>query len=149
MATTAELQKRIAELEATLARAEILSQISRGVNAASDEDELLHALLRLALEAGARSASLNYIDLDEAGEPEWLEVIAIWDREGEPPNSVGDRFYLPEFPLSSCVWMASPDEPPVPSPALSEVEGVVEGSTDEGDWDAPYADSPPADLTEV
>jgi PAS domain S-box-containing protein len=110
MATEAELQKRIAELEAAQARAEILNQISNGLNTAHDEDELLQILAWPAIETGAIQADLIYIDLDEAGEPEWTEVVAIWRQEGEPPKPVGSRFYVPEFPLTH-LWMANPDEP--------------------------------------
>jgi len=110
MATKAELQKRIAELEAAQARAEILNQISCGLNTARDEGELLRVLAQSAVEAGAIQADLIYVDLDEAGEPEWTEVVAIWRREGEPPKPVGSRFYIPEFSLTG-LWMANPDEP--------------------------------------
>ena len=34
-------------------------------------------------------------------------------------------------------------------PVLGPVEGVLEGSPNEGDWDVPYADSPFADPTEL
>jgi anti-anti-sigma regulatory factor len=110
MATKTELEARIAELEAAYVIADTLNQISRDVNAARDEDEVLHALARLALEAGAIRANLYYIDLDEASEPEWAEKVAVWQREGEPPKPVGSRYYLPEFPLFH-LWVANPDEP--------------------------------------
>jgi anti-anti-sigma regulatory factor/GAF domain-containing protein len=113
MATKDELQARITELETALAKATVIEQISRDLNTASDEDELLQVLARPAIEAGAFSTTLLYIDLDEAGEPEWLEMVASGQPESAPTTStmpVGTRFYLPEF-LFSRLWMASPDEP--------------------------------------
>ena len=73
MATKTELEARIAELEAAYVIADMLNQISRDVNAAHDEGEVLHALARPAVEAGAIRANLYYIDLDEASEPEWAD----------------------------------------------------------------------------
>ncbi len=110
MATKAELQERVAELEAAQAEAATLYQISRDLNAARDEDELLHILTRPALEAGVFRTELMYFDLNEAGEPEWAEEVAAWQREGVPLSPAGTRFHLPEFPFAR-LFIASPDEP--------------------------------------
>jgi rsbT co-antagonist protein RsbR len=126
MATKAELQKRVAELEAAQARAEILNQISRDLNAASDEDELLQTLVQPTLEVGVSSATLMYIDLDEVGEPEWLEMVALWSQREDPASMpLGSRFYLPEFPFTR-LWMASPDEPQLIADVTTD-ERVDEG----------------------
>jgi PAS domain S-box-containing protein len=109
-ATRDELQTRIFELEAALARAETIEQISRSLNTADSEDELLKVLAQPAIESGLTGAALLYLDSDEAGGLEWSEVVASWQREGDPTVSVGDRYYLPEFPLAK-LWMASPDRP--------------------------------------
>ncbi len=119
MTTKAELQKRIAELEAAQAEAATLYQISRGLNAARDEDELLQVLVQPALETGATMAHLLYIDLNEAGEPEWAEVVAIWPRKDASVVPVGTRFYLPELPFSR-LWMASPDKPQLVTDAATD-----------------------------
>ncbi|MCP4543604.1 MAG: PAS domain S-box protein [Chloroflexi bacterium] len=87
-----------------------LNMISRGLNAAGDEDEILQLLAESTAEAGALSASLQYIELDQTGEPEWLQMAATWQQEGESPAPVGTRFYIPEFPFSK-LWLANPDEP--------------------------------------
>ena len=110
MAAKVELQARITELEAAQAQAELLNQISRDLNTASDEDELLQILARPALEAGGFQATLMYIDLNEAREPEWFEIVAIWQRKGTPAYPVGARFYLPEFPFAR-LFIDNPDEP--------------------------------------
>ncbi len=102
--------KKQEKLRQEKALAETLYEISRGLNTAGDEDELLQILARPAMEAGAIQADLIYIDLNQAGDPEWTEVVAIWRREGEPPMPVGSRFHVPEFSLTH-LWMANPDEP--------------------------------------
>jgi PAS domain S-box-containing protein len=114
MATKVELQERIAELEVAQARAEVLNRISRGLSVARDEDELLQVLSRPATEAGTATVTLMYIDLNEVGEPEWLELVASWQREEQQEDTssipMGSRFKLSEFPFSR-LWMASPDKP--------------------------------------
>ncbi|MDY7079724.1 MAG: GAF domain-containing protein, partial [Chloroflexota bacterium] len=97
---TKELQKQIAELEEARARADITGQINRRLNAARTDDELLQALTWPALEAGAFNTSLLYIDLNEAGEPEWGEVVATYSREGTQALPTGVRYHLPEFPFA-------------------------------------------------
>ena len=51
MATEAELEAQIAELEAALAKAETIEQIGRGLNMADSEDKLLQILAQPAIEA--------------------------------------------------------------------------------------------------
>ncbi len=106
MATKAELQKQVAELKAMQARAEVLYQISRGLSAARDEHELLQVLAQPAREAGAFRATLLYIDLDGAGQPEWLELVASLEQEDTPAVPVGTRYYVPKFPLAH-LWLDS------------------------------------------
>jgi signal transduction histidine kinase len=109
MTTKTELQKRIAELEMAQARAAAIYEISRDLNAAQDADELLRVLARPAVAGGANRAYLSYIDLDEAGEPEWIEIVATWWQKGKDPLPVGSRFYVPTFPFAR-LWIANPDE---------------------------------------
>ncbi len=89
---------------------EKLYEISRNLNVANSEDDLLQALAQPAVEAGASGANLAYIDLDEDGEPEWGKIVAAWQREGPPPAPVGTRYYLPATP-SAHTWLSHPEEP--------------------------------------
>ncbi len=109
MSTATELQTQVNALKAEQAQAATLLQISRGLSAARDEDELLQALAQPAIAAGATAVDLAYFDLDEAGEPEWLEMVATWRRKGSSGVPPGARFYLPEFPMSR-LWLANPKE---------------------------------------
>jgi PAS domain S-box-containing protein len=92
------------------ARTDELYAISRQLNEASNEQELLQVLAQPGIQAGADVVSLQYVDLDEAGEPEWLELVATWRRQGEPILPVGTRNYVPDFPFFH-LWFSSPDEP--------------------------------------
>jgi PAS domain S-box-containing protein len=105
-------QRRQAEqsLQESRAQTEALYQISRRLNAARDEQELLRVLAQPAMEVGALSAGLVYIDLDDSGEPEWLEVVATWRQAGVGPSIPdGSRFHLAEFPVSH-LFLDSPNE---------------------------------------
>ncbi len=107
-------------VEQERALTETLYTISRGLNAADDEDEMLQILAQPAIKAGVNSAHLLHFDIDEAGEPEWAETVAGWYREGEPRTPIGSRFYLPELPFAKR-WIASPDE----------VQLIADAATDE------------------
>jgi hypothetical protein len=74
------------------------------------------------------------LDLDDA-----LALSRTNQRDFEP--AVNESESAQGFGEISRAVSESVPAPPVPS--------VAEGSTDEGDWDASYADSPFADLTEV
>jgi PAS domain S-box-containing protein len=102
---------RRAYLAEQVARAQTddLYGISRGLSAATDVGQQLLVLARPAIEAGISSANLLYIDLSRDDELEWAEIVAQWQREGEPRLPMGSRFYLPEFPFAD-LWVASPDK---------------------------------------
>jgi rsbT co-antagonist protein RsbR len=108
MATQAELETRIAELEAAQAKAETLYRIGRDLNVAQDTDELLHILARPAVQAGAATASLLYVDANQAGRPEWAETVATWQKEGATQPNM--RYRLSEFPFTS-LFINNPDKP--------------------------------------
>ncbi len=110
MATRIELQERVTELETAQARAELLYQISRDLNTARDEGELLQTLAQPAQEARAFRATLFYIDSDEVDEPEWFELVAHWEREDAPPVPAGTRYHLSELAVAH-LWLSSMDEP--------------------------------------
>jgi len=126
MATKAELEERIAKLQTAQATAEALNQVSRDLNAAAGEDAMLQALVRPMMEFGIGNVTLIYIDLDQAGEPEWLELAATWQLQGPSTIPVGMRFYVPEFPFSR-LWMATPNEPQFISDILTD-ERIDENS---------------------
>lgn len=108
MTSETGLQARIAKLEAELSKAQETEKISRALNAAQSEDELLQAIVQPAIDAGAFSASLAYADLGESGGLEWLEIVAVWKHEGAPVSEPGTRFYVPEFPFSN-LWLSDPE----------------------------------------
>jgi PAS domain S-box-containing protein len=91
---------------------ETLYEISRRLNIAHDEDELLRVLANPAIEARAVYANLMYITQGETGELEQVEIIATWQQAGRtyPSVSAGEQYYLPEFPTVR-QWMSYPNEP--------------------------------------
>ncbi len=94
---------------------ERLFQVSRGLNRARDENDLLQVMVQPAVEAGAVSANLIYLELDETDTPMWAEIAAAWSRKDTkdkvtPPAPVGMRYYLPEFPLVN-LWLSNPHKP--------------------------------------
>ncbi|MBI1256791.1 MAG: GAF domain-containing protein [Chloroflexi bacterium] len=89
---------------------EILYNASRKITSAVTPAEQLEAVNGYALEDGAVSTTLLYIDLNNAGQPEWAEVAANANQPGASLTPVGTRFYLPEFPFSN-LWLSSPDQP--------------------------------------
>ena len=109
MATSAVGNRRLL-IEQERALTETLYRISSNLTAAAGVDELLQILVQPVIETRVASASLQYIELDQAGEPEWLIMTATWQREGEPPAPAGTRFYIPEFPFAS-LWLSNPNEP--------------------------------------
>lgn len=109
MTDKASLQKRVEHLEAELAKASVLEQVSRDLNTARNENELLLAMAQTAIESGLHHTELLYIELNENEEPEWAEVVAAWQREDNPPVSIGTRYYLPDIPFMELVF-SNPDE---------------------------------------
>jgi PAS domain S-box-containing protein len=93
------------------ARTDALYAISRELNAARDEDELLQVLARPAIQAGATQANLMYVELDQDEQPEWSEVVAAWQHKAQAPGPmpVGTRLYLPESPFIR-LWTSSTDK---------------------------------------
>lgn len=95
--------------EAARHQNEQLFKISRRLNQARNEENLLGAIVPFAKQTGAHLLNLYYVDL-ENGKPGWAEIVAAWQEEGEPGTPVGTRLYLPEFEFSK-LWFASPDKP--------------------------------------
>jgi rsbT co-antagonist protein RsbR len=87
-----------------------LYQISQGLNAAQDADEVLQVLTAPMKEHGVFNVSLSYIDLNAAGEPAWAETIASWQAEDTGPSPVGMRWRMAEFPFAKLL-LSSPDVP--------------------------------------
>jgi PAS domain S-box-containing protein len=121
MARTRKMQNRMQErptqpkqakepLQEGQAQTEALYQISRRLSVAQDEQELLQVLSWPAIEAGALSTALIYVDLDDSGELERLELVATWGQwDVGFPTAEGSHFSLAEFPVSR-LWLDNPHE---------------------------------------
>ena len=109
LAVSIENARLFEQTQEALTRSDLLYTISRDLGAADDEEALLRAIARPAIDAGAVGVDLAYVDLDDAGVPEWLEIVATWSREGQSPNPVGTRFRVADFPVSR-LWLENPRE---------------------------------------
>ncbi|MGF1504743.1 MAG: GAF domain-containing protein, partial [Anaerolineae bacterium] len=79
----------------TLIQTEIYFQITRDLNAAHNEDELLQALVKPAQKDGLVSAGLFYF----SEQPAKMEMVAAWVRPGEVQLvTPGDTFDMEQFP---------------------------------------------------
>lgn len=92
------------------ARIETRYRISRELNTATDESEMLQVLTQPTIKSGIDSISLAYLDLNEKGKPEWAEIVANWYREEKKPTQIGMRFHLPALPFSNLL-IAHPNDP--------------------------------------
>ena len=108
--TEAALKAKITDLEARLNYTEAALTMSREFNEARDDADLLRILAQPAVDAGANQAALYYIDLDETAQPAWLELGAIWQREGDPVENKGDRYAIGDFDFIQ-LWLDHPDAP--------------------------------------
>lgn len=87
-------------IERQKAQMETLYHISRRLNRVENETELLEVLVeQLAQKEEALEMTLMYNELDEAGQPEWAEKVAIWRRDNRPLVELGTRYRLADFPL--------------------------------------------------
>lgn len=107
----------VEQTERALAETEILYTASNRLAQATNPAELLDAVSDYAHNLGANAGQLFYIDNDPQGNPEWVEVMAEWQVEGQgiPP---GSRFYLPEF-TSARLWLSQPETPALVSDTMA------------------------------
>jgi len=90
---------------------ESLYEISQNLNHARTDEELLLALAKPAIVNGAIAAQLYYIDLDEVGNFQWLELAAqYWQQSTEPFLQVGTYFHIPTYSFLE-LWLNNPDTP--------------------------------------
>jgi GAF domain-containing protein/HAMP domain-containing protein len=107
-ATAIQNQLLFEQTQTTLAQTEMLYEIGRRLNQATNETEILAAVNMP--EFGCTQTSLMYIDQDKSGKPEWLTMVAAWAKERSGESPVGRRFPGENYPLTSAL-LASPDKP--------------------------------------
>lgn len=103
------MQGYLAQLERSLGTVSALNETSRRLLAAKGYDQILEAVLSYAAENGAARSSLLSIDLDEAGQPEWLTVIAFQEVGAPKGSALGTRYRVSDVSLSP-YWMNEPDD---------------------------------------
>jgi GAF domain-containing protein len=110
IASAIEIRNLFEQSQSALERTDILYSISQNLNEAETDEEIIQTVSRPAFEAGAVSATLISLDLDDAGEPIWAEVKASMRSDGQSPVPIGTRYHLPELPFSN-LWLSDPDNP--------------------------------------
>ena len=104
VALALESARLFEQTQAAWTEAEQLYRIGVSISTATTLDDLLQATISPAMMAGASSASIWSLDLNEAGQLGVMELEASWAREGAVPTPVGTRFSVAEYP-SSKLWL--------------------------------------------
>ncbi len=89
---------------------EQLYLISRGINEAATDEELLTVLAQPAFSFGADSANLLHIYTAENGQPHIAEMVAILARSAHPFPPVGTRFNLAEMSFAQFAIERNPKQ---------------------------------------
>ncbi|MBE7530344.1 MAG: PAS domain S-box protein [Ardenticatenaceae bacterium] len=109
------IERKQAEESVAMALAESnrLYEMSARLNAAASVNEILEAVVVPVAGRGIMSATLFTLEVDANGRPEWMELVAVWNRPGSVLASldfpIGTRLYLPDLPTSA-QWIDAPDE---------------------------------------
>jgi PAS domain S-box-containing protein len=84
MSSDANLQARIAELEAAHRRTQTVAEISARMSAAANEQEILSALDKVTQHYKADLSALSYFHTDDEGKVHTLEIVALQSGGGQP-----------------------------------------------------------------
>lgn len=98
------------QIQAALQEAEQLYQVSQRLSQATNLEESLLAAAQTSIDTGATNVTLLTFDLDQAGQPTWAEVVALWSGSEQSTVALHTRFYLPDFPMSD-LWISDAENP--------------------------------------
>ncbi len=98
-ALAVQSQLRFHQIEATLSETAVLYDASQALSAAANEQEIVDAFAGYAMESGAQAVSLFYLETDEAGQPEWAQLVARRILGDVPSLPLGTRFHLPSVSI--------------------------------------------------
>jgi rsbT co-antagonist protein RsbR len=97
--------------QAVRRQAEELFQMSQDLSSAGNDDEILQVVSRPFLGRGAVGAHLLKVQLDNAGEPEWVEYVnTILASPETPAMPAGTRIAPADFPLFSGLLIDHPEK---------------------------------------
>ncbi|MFC1996347.1 GAF domain-containing protein [Chloroflexota bacterium] len=105
-----QTQAALLETKDQAQRVQALYDIGRKLNSASNDEEILLAVMQPVQEAGCDSATLYYIEENEDEAPCLMTQVANWRRDGRNLFPNGHQYDLTKFP-SSNLLLASPDRP--------------------------------------
>ena len=108
------------QTEMALAQSDTLYQIGRDLNSADTPEKILLAALKPMMPTNLAEATLlMFADKNETNEPETLEMLADWQRDGQPAYPVGTRFPVSRFPLSG-TFFGNAEKPILISDVLND-----------------------------
>ncbi len=96
--------------QSTLQEMRLLYDTSVKLNLSSNLEDTLLAMIQPAIDTGAVTAGMLTFDLDATGKPEWGEVAAVWELEGQPVFPIGTRFKMADFAIAR-LWLDDPLTP--------------------------------------
>jgi signal transduction histidine kinase len=100
-----------ASIDALSDEVKFLYAASNRLTQASTPTEWLEAISVYAREQGATTGVLLYMETDDAGHPEWAEIVAYWTVGPGLSAEVGSRFNLSEMSEFLAMMIRSQDRP--------------------------------------
>ncbi|MCB0033736.1 MAG: GAF domain-containing protein, partial [Anaerolineales bacterium] len=95
-----------ANLNETLHEMESLYQYTAVLNESTTLEEAFRAAIQPSIKAGASSANLLKIIVDNKNQPAFLDMLSIWPESNEVASPVGSRFDIDTFEISK-YWLKS------------------------------------------
>ncbi|MBE2270525.1 MAG: GAF domain-containing protein [Anaerolinea sp.] len=111
-----QTQRRASELEIANNEMDILYSSSHLLTRAQTNDELLAAVSAYALDCGANSGVLFFVEGGEQA-PDSLVVMAQWDTLPDAANRGGERYRLSSHTVNQ-IWLSNPTRPELISDML-------------------------------
>ncbi len=114
-ATVVQNQRLFEQTQATLTETRILYEVTRILTRAATLEggltNMLTILSRNNIPVPVVGISLQIIDVDEASQPDWGELVADWRFDGtKSPIPTGTRFLLKDMTFTN-VWSQDPSTP--------------------------------------
>lgn len=98
------------QTELALGQTESLYRIGHELNTANNVDEILHAALGPIFPTNVGEATLMFIEVDQQGVPQTLELLAGWRQDGNLSFPVGTIFPMQQFPFTN-LFINEPNDP--------------------------------------
>ncbi|MFN8453493.1 MAG: GAF domain-containing protein [Anaerolineae bacterium] len=95
------------QTQANLAESSTLYRLGTELNQVRTFEELVDVIASIETDTKIDGITILTLEVDQAGNPEWAEIVASRITLDQPALPNGTRLYLPQFPLSS-LWIDDP-----------------------------------------